>query len=245
MTVPSISLPAWIPETVGRLVQELEKLDLAPGQRSILKRLATDERMQNVWTLLLSRDRGSGQFVYPAARRGGKRPGSKDDQLSALSEMFHFAFTAARDRMMVTKPKEVLQHKKELLENAARLRMLANDLDLARVRGMFGVADPLSETLVKGDASALQRVANWLEHLASAPRRATDPLMIKRHRGDPVARGVQILMATKLKELFGDRLDGTAATLAGIALGIRTTSRASRSALTKGKSSKKAVSKRP
>jgi hypothetical protein len=245
MSVPKISLPTWIPEAVRKLIQELEQSDLPPEQRSILKPLATDKRMQNVWGVLLSRDRTSGQFVYPALRRGD-RPLSSGDvyQHSALSELFHFVFIAARDKMMVTKPEEVVRHKKELLDNANRLRMLANDLDLSRIRGMFGVADPLSEMLAERDALALRHVANWLEHLTRAPRPADDPLMIKRHRGNPVARGIQILTATKLEELFGNRLDGTAATLASVATGIRTSGRASRSALTREKSSKKAGSKR-
>jgi hypothetical protein len=245
MTVANISLPTWVPETVRKIIQELEQSDLIPEQRSILKRLATDKRMQNAWGVLLGRDRGSGQFVYPALPRGGRRLGSGEDyQLSALSELFYFVFTAARDKMMVTKPEEILRNKEHLLENAKRLRILASDLDLARIRGMFGVADPQSKMLAERDVLALRHVANWLEHLTSASRRSDDPLIVKKHRGDPVARGVQILTAVKLEELFGNRLDGTAATLASVATGIRTSARASRSALTKEKSSKKAGSSR-
>ena len=69
-------------------------------------------------------------------------------------------------------------------------------------------------------------------------------MLVKKVRGDPVARGVQILTATKLEKLFGKRLDGTAATLASVALGVKASARASRSALSKTKPSKKAASKR-
>jgi hypothetical protein len=243
MTAPNISLPTWVPETVQKLFQEAEEADLPPEQRSILERLATDERMQNVWGELLRRDRGSGQFVHPALSRDGERLRSKDEcQHSALGELFHFVFTAARDRMMVTKPEEVRRHREHLLNNAKTLRNLANDLDLARIRGQFGVTDPESVTLVESDVATLRRVASWLEHLTSAMRRPDDPLIVRKHRGDPIGRGVQILTARKLEELFGNRLDGTAATLAGVALGIKTSARASRSALTRGKSPKKAGS---
>jgi hypothetical protein len=190
MTASNIPLPTWVPQPVQKLVQEAEQANLPPEQRSILERRATDKRMQHVWGELLRRDRGSGQFVYPALQRGARRLGSKDDrQLSALSEMFHFVFTAASDKMMVTKPEEVLQNKEHLLENAIRLRILANDLDLARIRGMFGVADPRSKKLAVRDVVALRHVANWLEHLTGASRRSDDPLIVTKHRGDPSRAG--------------------------------------------------------
>jgi hypothetical protein len=181
--------------------------------------------------------------MYPALQRHSPSLRSTNDaQFTALGEIFHFAFTATRDRMMVTKPAEILRNKKNLLENAKRLRILANDLDLARSKGQFGVANSQSKTLAEADVLALRHVANWLEHVANALRRPGDPLMVTKHRGDPVVRGVQILIATKLDELFGNRLDGTAATFASVALGIRTSARVSRSALSKRKSSKKAGS---
>jgi hypothetical protein len=240
---PRISLPAWVPETVKVLIQQIEQSDLTPELRLTLERMASDARMENVWGELLRRDRGSGQFVHPALQRRGSHYNSKNDaQIVALGEIFDFVFIAARDRMIVTKPAEILRHKSDLLENAKRLRMLANDLDLARSTGQLGVADPLSKTLAEADVMALHHVANWLDHLASALRRPDSPLMVKNTRGDPVGRGVQIFIATKLEEIFGSRLDGTAATLASVALGIKTSARVSRSALSKRKSSKKAGS---
>jgi len=57
-----------------------------------------------------------------ANRRGRgdrKRLASKDDrQLSAIGEIFHFVFTAARDKMRVTKAEEVLRSKEYLLESS-------------------------------------------------------------------------------------------------------------------------------
>jgi hypothetical protein len=245
MTASNISLPTWVPEFVQELFQEAERADLPPEQRLILERLATDTRMQHVWSYLLRRDRGSGEFVHPALSRDGQRLPSEDKrQLSALGELFHFLFCAARDKMMVTKAEQVLQNKEYLLDNANRLRNLANDLVLARSRGMFGVSDPLSQMIADRDVQALVHVANWLEGLTTAARSPDDPMIVAKHRGDPVARGVQILAAVKLEELFGSRLDGTASTLASVALGVKTSARASRSALSTPKPSKKAGSKR-
>jgi hypothetical protein len=241
MKPPSISLPPWVPQGVRKLIQEAVKAELPPEHRSIIERLATDKRMQFVWSEFLRRDRRSGQFVHPAVAFKGKRfPSIDDRQHSAVGEVFHFVFTAARDKMMVTKLEEVLRNKEHLLENANRLLMLANDLELAQSRGMLGVADPQSRKIANRDIVALRHVAGWLEGLTRASRRPDDPLIVKKLRGDPIVKGVQILTAMKLKELFGNRLDGTAATLASVAVGVKSSARASRSALTKGKSPKEA-----
>jgi hypothetical protein len=101
----------------------------------------------------------------------------------------------------------------------------------------------LSEAVARHDAQALMRVANWMDHLTSSARRPGDPLIVKRHRGDPIARGVQITIGVKLEEQFGERLDGTAATLTSVALGVEASARASQSALTKRKSPKRRSAK--
>jgi hypothetical protein len=245
MMASKISMPTWMPEPVGDLIWELEQTDLSPEQHAILRRMSSDIRMKNVLGVLFSRNRKTGAFAHPAVQPEGDRFRSGDDlQFAAIRQICHFVFTAARDRMMVTKVEEVFQNKKRLLENAALLRSLANDLDLARARNQFGVSDPDSKALAARDVAALRNVANWLEGLTTATRGPGDPLIVRKHRGDRVARGVQILTAMKLKELFGKQMDGTAATLAGVALGSKTSARVSRSALSKPKSPKKSVSKR-
>ena len=62
------------------------------------------------------------------------------------------------------------------------------------------------------------------------PDRGSDPLTIQNDRGDPVVRGVPIVIAAWLSETFGTRLDGTAATLGAVALDQKTSERATRSA---------------
>lgn len=246
MTASKISAPPWAPEPIRNLIRELEQSDLADGHHTTLERMASDTRMEHVWRLLLSRDRKSGGFAYPALRRDDRPLLVGDDlQFSAIREIFYFVFKARRDEMKASKIEEVFQNKTHLLENAARLRTLADDLDLARTREMFGVVDANSKALAERDVASLRNVANWLEHLTTAMRGPDDPLIIQKHRGDPQERGIKILTARKMKELFGDRLDGTAATLASVALGIKTSSaRASRSALSKLKPVEKAGASR-
>jgi hypothetical protein len=231
------SLPGWTPESVIKIIRQIEQPDLNSEQRTILRRLVLDPRMQKVWSELLKRDRSSGNFVHPARRRHYPHLRSKNElQQAALSEIFHLAFCAARDRIRVSKFQEILQNKKLLLENASRLRILAGDLDLARSTGQFGVSDPISQELAANDVAALVSVAKWLEHLASALRRKNDPLIVKRHRSDDLIRGVQIIIANGFYEIFGKRLGRSAATLAGVGLDAKTSASTARSVSAKKKS---------
>ena len=59
--------------------------------------------------------------------------------------------------------------------------------------------------------------------------------MVMRHSEDPIVKGVQTMIAVELQELFGDGFHGTAATLTSVALGVETTPRTSRSALSSKK----------
>jgi hypothetical protein len=96
---------------------------------------------------------------------------------------------------------------------------------------MLGIDDPESRSQASQDIQLVRRLATWLEHLTSAMRRPDDPLIVERHRGDPIVRGVQIMISVKFKETFGERFDGIAAILTSVALGAETSPRVSRSAL--------------
>jgi hypothetical protein len=143
--------------------------------------------------------------------------------------------SAASDRLSVSKLDEIEKARAQWADHATRLRALAHDMELAFDLGALGLDDPKFPGLAWHDAQAVRRVAKWIEHLTSALRRPGDPLIVDRHRGDPIVRGVQIVIALKLEEQFGERLDGTAATLTSVVLGAETTPRTSRSALTERK----------
>ena len=77
------------------------------------------------------------------------------------------------------------------------------------------------------DAEVLRRLPIGLMFSGRDTRRRDDPLIVDRNRGDPIVRGVQIIIGVKLEEQFADRLDGTGATLASVALGTETSPRVS------------------
>ena len=226
-----LTLPDWLPPAVAMQVRRIEARCLPADQQAILQRLATDARMRNVWRELSRRKRPSGDFFTPANPRLDKPTLTLDEaQAEALGELFHFAFCAARDGVPVSKPNETEDAKAKLLQNARMLREIADDLTATNS------ADPLAAV----DADALRRVAVWQEVGTAALRPPSDPLMIQNERDDRVVGGVQILVGAQLRDTFGKPLDGTAATLAGVALGKRTSERATRSAFSRRKSAKKA-----
>jgi hypothetical protein len=233
-------------DVVEETIQKVEYPDRVREQRAILKRMRTDHRMKKVWALLLSRKRPSREFAYPARPCNSTGSKSADEmQFDALRELFHFVFCAARDQMTVSKLIELQQSKEHLAKTAQTLRAVANDLDLAAETGQLGVASAQEKLLAAHNSLSLRRVAGWLDQLSTAHRRPGDPMIVERHRGDSVVRGVQILIAVKMEELFGDRLEGTTATLTSVALGKEATAKTTRSAFKKQKSKKKVGDQRP
>jgi hypothetical protein len=82
-------------DAVEEAIQRVENPDWVGEQRAILERMTTDDRMKNVWTLLLSRKRPSREFAYPARPRDSTGSKSTDEmQLDALCELFYFVFSA-------------------------------------------------------------------------------------------------------------------------------------------------------
>jgi hypothetical protein len=221
-------------------VQYFAKQRLPIEQRAILGRLAADPRMRGVWAELTRRRRPSRDFVHPARQPKHVPLLPPDDaQENALAELLHLALRTAADERAAGKLSEVEQTQRALRQEAQTLRRLADDLTASVAAAPENAPNipliDLSQYLA--DAAALRRVAGWREALAAAGRGADDPLTITNSRGEPIRRGVQITIACFLLTRFGDRLDGTAATLAEVALGLNKkgsgSRRASRSALSR------------
>jgi transposase InsO family protein len=224
-----VALPEWlrpfplIRDEIARIAADA----LTPGEADILIRLATDERMKKVWTLLKSRKRQTrtadrreqaGGFLYPAQQPPDAIDRTADEnQEAAMAETLLFAFRAAADGVSVKKEHEVLQKKEELLTKARILYESASE--------------------IPDEAEGLRRVAAIYETAAAKVRTVDDPLTIKKNRGDAVTRGVQIVIANFFRERFGTNLDPTAATLTTVALDLKkpASERASRSRLLKTK----------
>jgi hypothetical protein len=234
-----ITLPDWTPTFVRPLLKQLDLNPACKGQRRIaFERLVNDKRMHAVYDQFSRRDRKSDTFLYPAKKRAHKQT-FEQAQLAALRQVLQVTISAAGDRVSVSKLEQLDDARERWGELASQLRALARDLDLAIDLGQLGLDDRKSRRQAERDIIGLIHVANWLDCQTLTLRPPEDPLIVRRNRGDPVVRGVQILVSRTFKEQFGVRLDGTAATLASVALGAKASARVSRSALTAKKPEKK------
>jgi hypothetical protein len=219
------------PDIVRPLLQAIYTDPAFSGARhDVLNRLLTDPRMARVYRELLRFDRETRSY-YHAARNPKPDQSSKDAQLEAIRDLLELAVAAATDRIAVTTFEEVVEEKQFRLDQARWLRELARDMKRPAVLGALAVEGSSSIAEALEDLQTLNRVADRLERFTAVMRSPNDLLVVDKHRGDPIVRGVHILISKRIDKLFGKRLDGTAATLTGAALGAETSPRASRSAL--------------
>jgi hypothetical protein len=230
LPLPPATAP-WIMETVRRIELDFHP---TPEQRAILDRLLTDTRMDAVWRELRRRP--------PRARAAwSASPALPDVLTDAMAGTLYFTFRIAQDQRTAGKLDETEPVRLKLLEEAETLRRVADDLTASVRAALRHIADTTDLSQFLADAEALRRVAAWRESLAATIRGADDPITITNSRGDPTERGVQITIASFLKDRFGDYLYGTAATLTAVALGLSQTpsSRVSRSAFSVPKAAKR------
>ncbi len=221
---------AWVrvvkgtPLEVARIAGSIGGSLQTAHEGQILQRLLTSAKMRDVWTELQRKERKSGRYLHPATGLDPNRYRDQDEmQQAALGETLCFAYCAARDRVSVSKMAEVEAKRTELKYIADALRVCAERIQHEKNLGI-AVSTPPSAPMATAEY--------YVEQILNL-RDAADPLVVKNHRGDPVTRGVQIVIAAFLKDRFGDRLDRTAATLAAVALGLRShevSERAARSA---------------
>jgi len=226
-----IDFPDWTPEPVKQILIRIDNHPLTTGlRRDVYESLLADPRMRDVYGQFLRRNRETGGFLYPAQRLP-ETHSHEEAQLAAIREVLLIVMSAAGDRIAVSKVEDIEAAKVRWEEGAKLLRGLAHDFELAVTHGTFGLGGPEARKLILEETLVARRFAERLEDFASHTRRPDDPLVVMRDSGDPIVRGVQIMIAVKLDELFGDAFHGTAATLTSIALGVETTPRTSRSAL--------------
>jgi hypothetical protein len=203
-----IRLPEWTPPGVAREIGIIAAVPLTDEQAMVLIRLATDPRMERVWTELGRLRRRSSDYLHPA-RPPTHAPlrSPYDTQQSAMAETLHFAYRSTTDGRRVTTAEEVAKMQNGLLAKAAMLR------ELAAERPADGTPADMLE------AGGLLRAAARLEEEAATARGPGDPLTVMRHTVDPRMRGAQIDIASFFEERFGNRLDATSGTLSAVPLG--------------------------
>jgi hypothetical protein len=183
-------------QAVCRTMEANTLRSLTCGQIELLCRLASDERMKNVWRELYRQTRGGKQFLNPA--KGIQDP---QNQNMAAREFFSRAFGHAAWPAPLLTYNDFKSKRKSHITIAARLREDAHKLSLLG-------SDEL--------ASDLEAIAVTCEERASAIWPAFLP-PVARSRGDQVLRGYILRMTFVSQRLFDKELHGTVATTAGVA----------------------------
>jgi hypothetical protein len=228
-----IDLPEWLatwPPIIAA-VRKIETMPDYPGHTDILRRLATDLRMKDVWAELSNRDRKTGAYIHPAAVQDGSPHKTPDEaHAHALGVTLFQAFLSTVDKRAAGKLEPVIQARQRLLSEAEMLRGLADELRRSVAAAPAYILAKQSLDQEKSDVDALLRVAVWRENLAAEMRGSDDPLTIHHDRGDPLVRGVATDMASLFAWIFGNHLYGLAAKIAGVATGGTITASAVRAA---------------
>jgi len=200
-----ITLPNWMADypPVIEMIKMIGNQGVHRWEEPILARLATDPRMKVVWVELSRRNRATGEFFHPAiSSEGAPRLSPESVQAVALAETFYFAFSLmARGRVASKTEGEIIKKKDELQLKAQFLHEIAADLPVEK--------------------DHLLRIAGHYEDALKKIRGFDDPLTVKKHRGDPIQRGLQTLLAEHLLEKYGNHLNGTAATLTEVGMGLK------------------------
>lgn len=207
--------------------------------QAILGRLASDPRMLTVYATLLQKDRSTNQYLHAARTTNlDGQPyaiyvlGADERQHGAIEETLYNTFRAAMNRniLRVTKDDEVEPARQALKARIDILNEVAAAMRETAGEHLGKPAERRAAMEMFADARALLRAADWNRKLLLKLRGPNDPLTVKNHRGDPIARGVGSTIASFLNDRFGSPLYGTSATLTSVALGQEVSDRVIRSA---------------
>lgn len=183
-------------QAVSRTLEANTLRSMSRGQIELLCRLASDERMRNVWRELYRQMRGGKQFLNPA--NGIQDPQNQD---LATREFFRKAFDYAAWPEPLSTYNDFKSKRKSYVTIAARLREDA--------RKLLSLG---SDNLARD----LEAIAVICEERASSIWPISLP-PVTRSRGDQVLRAYVFRMTFVCQRLFDKELHGTVASTAEVA----------------------------
>jgi hypothetical protein len=149
-------------------------MELFDDERTVLMRVTTHTRMQEVWRELGKRKRKKRssragdvgpdrEYLHPVVPPATMRGISANAQAVAMTGIFLEAFRLGVERQATTRLEDVKQKKAAILDDAKSLRDIADELDESiRMRRPYDVHVSEFELAQKAhDADALRRIASW------------------------------------------------------------------------------------
>jgi hypothetical protein len=195
--------PDWVPASVVETAMIIGPA-ANPEAQKVIRRLATDPRMKEVWRLLQKRRRSDRAYEYPA-RRPDFAPLRDYAQNRAMASLFMAAAGLPFSVRPAITRAQLEEIRWPLLELAARWR---EDLDRLRSVGGFG------QNVERPIIDAITELQHRAELIAQPYRQA----VVERDTGDARQRSYLVALTAETEKLFGSPLYGTVATIATVAL---------------------------
>jgi hypothetical protein len=244
---PDFTLPSWLdrfPCVVDQVVRIYNRIvwqEREYGQRArfghisekeVLKRLATDPRMQRVWTELYRRQRKSNKFVHSVKRffQRDFRQLEFPEIAAALTKAFATLSGAEQQDMAVGHFLEAAW-----FFAATPLPLMTEDRINSQVKSYRRMASQLRKDAeglralhLGNDAANLESAAIRCEQIADQVRPTHEEIrwllpIAARRRGDEIMRGYVLRVSAHCHDAFGKWLTGTVATAASVALSKKIT----------------------
>jgi hypothetical protein len=218
----ALELPCWLPPAVSNQAKQLAKSwavaeqmsagqpmsGVGPKMVPVILRLATDDRMRQVWGLcrptgeLLRRRRDGGTYLHPAC--GPPELTNEERQMAALAQLFDEGITLLRLALPAMTRHEVEQDCERTAEVVAALRKPA--MILKSLESSEGD---------RAAAAKLAMLADDFERGAQLWRQLPFPIR-ERRRGDAELQGYLIALSRAVRQLFNKPLQKTTLTIARV-----------------------------
>jgi hypothetical protein len=200
--------PAWVPGAVRGEALRLFADAQSDEEKSLLRKLLTDERMRGVWRELGNPIRSPACAAVRDEWPGGAVPDGLTDQEVAIALFFFRAYQCAQHKVQ-TMTLATWEEKHQLrLRLTRQLRQDATLLEL----NWFGDRE------AEAHAAAIWTAANFFERREMELFLNPSPALVKRNQGDPHLRAYAVIMASVARRLFGNFNYGTIAKLTNVAL---------------------------
>jgi hypothetical protein len=199
-----LAVANWVPRPVADVATRLYAAARYTNRKTVIARLATDDRMRPVWKMLGENHRGKVKPVqWP--KTVPERETRAAVVFEAACQTHLKAYTKAHIRLFQDRFTEI----------ATRLESDLDDFVMARA---------LLRPFVIEGADEIRAIHSFIAKMRDAIN-AAKKLPVVSHRDIARQRGYLIALARTMRDNFGTDMYGTVATIAGVALDRKVTAR--------------------
>jgi hypothetical protein len=225
--------PSWVPPGVARLIEKLSEPDSTPVpvDPEVIRRLATDVRMRNVWAELTKKARDTdgttGRAFHlgrlpDAVRSWGALAGAERAQSNRIGDLGDAEGAQAYKQLAEGMDFLDCMRAKPSIDSAQEHQLSLALLFLCTLSLYASNLTSVSKEEV--EAWKQRELAAGNTSIAAAiDREVADPnvqrLIVARHRTEPRLEAFVEQMAIQLRQLFGNPLHGVLATVANVTFG--------------------------